>query len=252
MSFRTILIFLLAVTTNGVGAWNVGGTPATPPPGAKATVAAVQRPGPTCATTVPTATPNVSAPSHSLVPTPFTRTRFLQQTTTITVASALALVLGRPRGVSAAGESGATNDNDNAGRKRTNLSDDELKDIVRADIVQRKFLTNGKLTRSIYDEAATFTDEIDTYTLDKWIAGTQKLFVGDKSRVDLVGDIDVTQDRVEFRFDEDLMFNLPFVKPVVSLTGKVVLRRSPETGLITSYQEFWDQDVTTVLKSAKF
>ena len=67
----------------------------------------------------------------------------------------------------------------------------------------------------------------------------------------VVGDIDVHRDRIEFRFDEDLMFNIPF-KPVVSLTGKVVLQRSPDTGLITSYQEFWDQDVATVLKSAKF
>jgi len=56
---------------------------------------------------------------------------------------------------------------------------------------------------------------------------------------------------VEFRFDEDLMFRIP-LRPVVTLTGKLVLDRDPETGLITKYQEFWDQDVKTVLKSAKF
>jgi len=49
---------------------------------------------------------------------------------------------------------------------------------------------------------------------------------------------------------EDLMFNIP-LKPVVSLTGKVVLVRD-ETGYITSYQEFWDQDTWSVLKTAKF
>ena len=191
---------------------------------------------------------------------PFTRSQFLQQTMTATVATTATLWMGRPGGADAAvaaqdepinGDAAATPSGQSTSVKRTNLSDDELKDIVRADVVQRQFLTNGKLTRSIYDETATFTDEIDTYTMDKWIVGTQRLFVGDKSHVNLVGDIDINKERIEFRFDEDLMFNLPIVKPVVSLTGKVVLQRSPETGLITSYQEFWDQDVTTVLKSAK-
>ena len=186
--------------------------------------------------------------------TPRSRSQFLQ----LSVAAAGSIMLGSST-ISVASASAATvGDNssnqaagDDIANKLVNLSDAELKKIVRQDVVDHKFLTNGKLTRSIYDESATFTDEIDTYTMDKWIVGTQKLFVGDKSRVDLVGDIDVTRDRIEFRFDEDLMFNIPF-KPVVTLTGKVVLQRSPDTGLITSYQEFWDQDVATVLKSAKF
>lgn len=177
--------------------------------------------------------------------TPRSRAQFLQQS----VAAAGSIVLGSST-ISVASSSAAAAA-DITENKLVNLSDADLKEIVRQDVVDHKFLTNGKLTRTIYDESATFTDEIDTYTMDKWIVGTQKLFVGDKSRVDLVGDIDVTRDRVEFRFDEDLMFNIPF-KPVVTLTGKVVLQRSPETGLITSYQEFWDQDVASVLKSAKF
>ncbi len=181
--------------------------------------------------------------------TPRSRAQFLQQS----VAAAGLIVLGSST-ISVASSSAAAAAAaaaDVAENKLVNLSDADLKEIVRQDVVDHKFLTNGKLTRTIYDESATFTDEIDTYTMDKWIVGTQKLFVGDKSRVDLVGDIDVTRDRVEFRFDEDLMFNIPF-KPVVTLTGKVVLQRSPDTGLITSYQEFWDQDVASVLKSAKF
>ena len=56
---------------------------------------------------------------------------------------------------------------------------------------------------------------------------------------------------VEFRFDEDLQFNIP-LNPTVALTGKVILERDPETGLIKKYREIWDQDVATVLKSAKF
>ena len=126
--------------------------------------------------------------------------------------------------------------------------------IVRDDIVQRQFLVTGNITRSIYDPAATFTDEIDTYEMDQWMIGTQRLFVGDRSQVRLVNDkVTLTSPTtIEFLFDEDLMFNLPIFKPVVSLTGKVVLTRDPETGLVTSYREYWDQDVLTVLKSAKF
>ena len=135
--------------------------------------------------------------------------------------------------------------------KLLNLSSEELKKIILSDIVDKSFLVSADITRSVYDESAAFTDEIDVYTMDKWIKGTQALFVASGSRVSLVGDVDVTPSEVSFRFDEDLMFNLPF-KPVCSLTGKVVLTRDEKTGLITSYREYWDQSVNDVLKSAKF
>lgn len=133
----------------------------------------------------------------------------------------------------------------------TKLTNDEIKDIVKSDIINNQFLATGQITRSIYKPTATFTDEIDTYELEQWIKGTQKLFVGNKSLVKLVGDIQVTNNDIQFNFDEDLMFNIPF-RPVVSITGKVILERDPLSGLITSYREYWDQDVLTVLKSAKF
>lgn len=136
--------------------------------------------------------------------------------------------------------------------KLLNLSIEELKQIVYHDIQDGKFLTTGKLTRQIYDEEATFTDEIDTYGLDQWMKGTAKLFDGTRSTLRLVDDnIDVSSQKVEFRFEEDLAFRIPILNPIVHLTGKVELLRSPETGLITHYQEYWDQDVLTVLKSAK-
>jgi len=134
--------------------------------------------------------------------------------------------------------------------EKLGISDDELKAIVTSDILEKQFLVTGDITRSIYKPSATFTDEIDTYNLDQWVKGTQKLFVGSKSDVRLVGDVLVSPEKVEFRFDENLCFNIPF-KPVVSLSGKVVLDRD-DSGFITSYREFWDQDVATVLKSAKF
>jgi len=45
--------------------------------------------------------------------------------------------------------------------KQKNLSDDELKKILTSDIVDRSFLASADITRSIYDESAIFTDEID-------------------------------------------------------------------------------------------
>lgn len=136
--------------------------------------------------------------------------------------------------------------------KKLKLSNDELKKIITNDINERQFLVTGEITRSVYDESATFTDEIDTYTIDKWIKGTKALFGNNKnSELRLVGDVDVTNEKVQFRFDEDLQFNIP-LKPTVRLTGKLVLDRNAETGLITTYREYWDQDVLTVLKTAKF
>jgi hypothetical protein len=135
--------------------------------------------------------------------------------------------------------------------KMEGISDQELSQIVRADVVERQFLVSADITRAIYDETATFTDEIDTYTMDKWVKGTKLLFVAEGSHVDLVGDVEVSPTEVLFRFSEKLMFRIPFT-PVVDLTGKVVLKRDPSTGLITSYREFWDQDIVTVLKSAQF
>mmetsp|Transcript_5850 Transcript_5850/g.8277 ORF Transcript_5850/g.8277 Transcript_5850/m.8277 type:complete len:206 (-) Transcript_5850:215-832(-) len=135
--------------------------------------------------------------------------------------------------------------------KKLNLSDDELKDIVLSDLLDRHFLVSGDLTRAVYDESATFTDEIDTYGLEQWMKGTQRLFVAEGSDFNLVGDVQVDSSRVEFKFDEKLMFRIPF-NPVVSLTGKVILTRDASNGLITSYREYWDQDVGAVLRTAKF
>jgi hypothetical protein len=131
------------------------------------------------------------------------------------------------------------------------MNDEELKRIVTSDLLDKQFLVTGNLTPGIYLKDATFTDEIDTYGLEQWMKGTQKLFVGEGSQVRLIGDVEVSPESVEFRFDEDLMFRIPF-RPVVKLSGRLVLARDKETGLISSYREYWDQDVATVLRSAKF
>lgn len=139
----------------------------------------------------------------------------------------------------------------NSETKLIHLDNDQLKEIILKDITEYSFLTTGKITRAIYDESAMFQDEIDTYGMDQWIQGTSRLFDGEGSELRLVGDVQVTNEQVEFLFDEDLVFNVPFLKPKVHLTGKLVLGRDPNTGLITKYREYWDQDVWNVLKSAK-
>lgn len=140
----------------------------------------------------------------------------------------------------------------NGDDKLYNLSNEALAEILTKDVVERQFLCNGDITRQVYDESATFTDEIDTYQLDQWVKGTKRLFVADKSQVTLEpNSMKVSDLEASFRFSEYLMFNIPF-KPTVYLSGKVVFQRDPKTGLITSYQEQWDQSVNSVLKSAKF
>ena len=136
--------------------------------------------------------------------------------------------------------------------KQLNLSNDQMAAAITKDIQERQFMVNGDITRSLYSEDATFTDEIDTYQLDPWVKGTKALFVGDKSHVSLdANTLQVTDEQVTYRFTESLMFNIPF-RPVVHLTGSVILKRDPSNGLITSYQEKWDQSISKVLTSAKF
>jgi hypothetical protein len=136
--------------------------------------------------------------------------------------------------------------------KQLNLSNEDLAKAIAFDIANNQFMVNGGITRSLYLKSATFQDEIETYQMDAWIKGTQKLFVAEKSHVELEeGSLQVSDAKVNFRFNEYLQFRIPF-RPTVDLTGQVVLERDPTTGLISSYREIWDQSIATVLTNAKF
>ena len=137
-----------------------------------------------------------------------------------------------------------------ASEKDVGLNDEELRKKLEYDVTTNQFMVTGALTRSLYDESCTFTDEIDTYTLDKWIQGTGLLFKNDYSKMELASPITITKDEASFAFKEQLMFNIPILKPKVPLTGKLVLKRGGN-GLFTSYKESWDQGVAQVLLSAK-
>jgi hypothetical protein len=195
-----------------------------------------------------TSKPCTSLKSTSTPTSTSTRSEFLQKALKTSILTTASLTTAS---INTANANAATSSP--SPDKQYNLSNEEIAQIVSDDLTKNSFLTNGQLTRSIYDEKATFTDEIDTYTLPQWIKGTSRLFVPPPkgSRVGLVGDVVATDKDVTFNFEEDLMFNIPF-KPIVFVSGKVVLDRDLESGLITSYREFWDQDVSTVLKSARF
>jgi len=136
--------------------------------------------------------------------------------------------------------------------KRRNLPAEEMAAIVREDLEKRQFLATADFTPEIYDQSCTFTDEIDSYTYEKFVKGTKALFVGSESNVRLVGDVQVLDGgkRLQFRFDEILAFNFPIIHPKVSLTGLCTLTRGDD-GLIVAYKEKWDQSVSEVLLTAR-
>ena len=135
--------------------------------------------------------------------------------------------------------------------KATKLPPKELAKRVEKDLVENQFLATANFDRTLYDEACTFQDEIDTYELDKFIKGTSKLFVADRSHVDLASPVTATDASVEFAFKEDLCFNIPF-RPTVFVSGRVVLTRDPSSGLFVKYREYWDQKPNDVLRGARF
>ena len=103
------------------------------------------------------------------------------------------------------------------------------------------------LTRTLYDEACTFQDEIDTYELDKFIKGTSKLFVADRSHVDLTSarDRDGRERRVQVQGGP--CFNIPLqtdglcVRPRRFGTGPIV-------GPLRQIRVYWDQKPNDVLR----
>ena len=134
----------------------------------------------------------------------------------------------------------------------TRLSNEDISKIVADDITIRQALITADFSSSIYNNDCKFQDEIDTYKYDQYVKGTKALFNAAKSHVDLVGPVVATDDKVEFKFKETLVFNIPF-NPTVDISGHVELSRSKgDTGLITYSREFWDQPVGEVLTHVRF
>lgn len=139
--------------------------------------------------------------------------------------------------------------------KLYNLSNEELAEIIKRDCRERQFLCTADMTRAIYDDAATFKDGSDidgSYPIDAWIRGCKLLFDASESQCRILEhSLSVTNQQVRFRFAETLTFKT-VLRPRVYLTGTVVMKRDPQTGLIVSYEEKWDQDMNEIFRRTQF
>ena len=153
------------------------------------------------------------------------------------------LLCSNPQNVNAAQQSTTTT--------TTRLSNEDISKVVADDIAIRQALITADFSPTIYNTECKFQDEIDTYKYDQYVKGTKALFNAAKSHVDLVGPVIATDGKVEFKFKETLVFNIPF-NPTVDISGHVELSRSKDDGLITYSREFWDQPVSEVLTHVRF
>lgn len=141
-----------------------------------------------------------------------------------------------------------------SGDKLVNLPDVQFLATVEKDISERQALVTADFTRAIYSEDCTFQDEIDTYKINEYVKGTKALFDSSNSHVELASSpvfIDPEHNKVEYKFRETLVFNIPF-RPRVDLSGKVQLTRDETTGLVKASREIWDNDVPSVLSHIYF
>ena len=140
--------------------------------------------------------------------------------------------------------------------KLTNLSDHDLAQIIKSDIQSKNSLVQAaQMTKAIYDDTCKFKDgsNLDgSYPMASWILGCHMLLQPEKSTTKMVeNSLLVTSSYATFRFESDLQFRAPF-SPRVSFEGRVVMRRDDRTGLIKSYEEFWDEDVSDIVQRATF
>lgn len=140
-------------------------------------------------------------------------------------------------------------------KKLYNLSNEDLAAIIKQDCREKQFLYTADMTKAIYDDAATFKDGsgIDgSYPMEAWIRGCNLLFDAGQSQCKILEHtMSVTNQQVWFRFTETLTFRTMW-QPRVYLTGTVVMKRDPQTGLIMSYEEQWDQDMNEIFRRTQF
>ena len=141
--------------------------------------------------------------------------------------------------------------------KLLHLSNQAMADIILSDCRDRQFLYTANLTREIYHDACQFKDgsNLDgSYPLEAWVRGCQFLFDATASHCRILPHtLRVTDRAVSFRFAETLAFNTPSRhRPRVHITGTVHMKRDAETGLVVSYEEDWDQDLTEIFRRTTF
>lgn len=140
------------------------------------------------------------------------------------------------------------------GEKQHNLSNDQLANVIQNDVSDNNVLVTADMTRSIYDDKCTFKDgsNLDgSYPMEPWVLGCRMLFHSEHSVSRIVDQtLHVTEAFATFRFEGELQFRGPF-SPRVHLAGRILMKRSRQTGLIVSYEEFWDDNVMDIVKNAQ-
>ncbi|CAM6115953.1 unnamed protein product [Calypogeia fissa] len=123
--------------------------------------------------------------------------------------------------------------------KQTNLSIEDVKKVIEADIIERQYPVTGNLTESIYNENCRFQDPtIDIQGVKKYTAALQFLFEPDTSKHEILN-IEVTGPRtvqVDWRLRGYMKLPWrPYIPPYEGTTTYT----TDESGLIVSHSETW-------------
>ncbi|GAQ92069.1 hypothetical protein KFL_009160050 [Klebsormidium nitens] len=122
--------------------------------------------------------------------------------------------------------------------KRTNLSIEEIKDIIERDMLVGQYFVTGDLTRQIYNDNCRFKDPTnDTTGVDKYLQAVALLFDPKLSTLELKS-IRVTSPKtVETTWDLQGYLKFPW-KPKVGTSGSTTYTMDDD-GLIVLHDEKW-------------
>ncbi|KAG0605337.1 hypothetical protein M758_9G050200 [Ceratodon purpureus] len=131
--------------------------------------------------------------------------------------------------------------------KQTNLSVEQVKEIIENDIRKGQYYVTGNLTPSIYNDNCKFTDPTTVVTgVSKYVAAVKLLFDPELSQQELLS-IDVTGPRtieVNWRLGGYLKFPWkPHIMPYEGFTRYTL----GDDGLIVSHDETWSISLLTAL-----
>lgn len=136
----------------------------------------------------------------------------------------------------------------------------ELAKVVEADMVQRSYLITGDLTKAVFADDASFADGNNDFGpgLDSWVAGTKRLFVSDRCKLKLTGEVvyDETARTLTVPWRQVDVFRLPGAPHTPVFTGFTTLTLGPSDDeghvLVVDHTETWDQTPSEILRELKF
>mmetsp|Transcript_10892 Transcript_10892/g.35836 ORF Transcript_10892/g.35836 Transcript_10892/m.35836 type:complete len:212 (-) Transcript_10892:85-720(-) len=137
------------------------------------------------------------------------------------------------------------------------VTPEELVEIVREDMVERKYLITALLTKEVYADDATFADSNNDFGpgLDSFVSGTQRLFVSKRCKLALTGDVvydaEARQITVTSWRQVDV-FRLPGAPHTPVFTGKTILTLAPDENIVIDHTEIWDQKPSEIVSQLKF